>query len=179
MQLRLRSLLTNEYDQVGNLRTQTDANGRMTTFEYDQLGRRTKRILPGFGPGGYVLTEVYTYDKNSGNQLANEQTVQDFNGRVTRLVFDALGRLRRKIPDATGFPGAAPVAFTYYPTGERKQMTDASGTIDYQYDITRRLTTFEYDQLGRRTDTGSAHEFARVNQVKIIYKAGGKVWGFE
>ena len=55
------------------------------------------------------------------------------------MVFDSLGRLRRKIPDATAFPGVAPVAFTYFPSGERKQMTDASGTTDYQYDVHRRL----------------------------------------
>jgi len=101
-----------------------------------------------------VIDEVCTYDKNAANQLANEQTVEDFNGRTTRLVFDALGRLRRKIPDATGFPGAAPVAFTYYPSGERKQMTDASGTTDYQYDITRRLSQKKWTDA-----TNSTHSF--------------------
>ena len=35
------------YDEVGNQISQTDALGRVTRFEYDKLGRRTHRILPG------------------------------------------------------------------------------------------------------------------------------------
>ena len=165
------------YDQLGNLRTQTDANGRVTTFEYDQLGRRTKRILPGTP----VIDEVYTYDKNAANQLANEQTVEDFNGRVTRLVFDALGRLRRKIPDATGFPGAAPVAFTYYPAGERKQMTDASGTTDYQYDITRRLSQKKWTDVadGTRSFTVNYTSDRRGNVISAASVHGGTSLGYE
>ncbi|MCI0422357.1 MAG: hypothetical protein L0312_24570, partial [Acidobacteria bacterium] len=34
------------YDEVGNRITQTDANTHTTTYEYDRLGRRTRRLLP-------------------------------------------------------------------------------------------------------------------------------------
>ncbi len=47
------------YDASGNMISQTDANGHTTSFEYDRLGRRTKRTLP------LEMSETPTYDANS------------------------------------------------------------------------------------------------------------------
>jgi len=107
--------------------------------------------------------------------------VEDFNGRTTRLVFDALGRLRRKIPDATGFPGAPPVAFTYYPSGERKQMTDASGTTDYQYDLTRRLQQKKWTDASDATRTFTVNYTSdrRGNVISAASVHGGTSLGYE
>mgnify|MGYP002085240852 CR=1 FL=1 len=47
----LNKVTTYAYDEVGNRISQTDANTppRVTRFEYDELGRETKRILPRYG----------------------------------------------------------------------------------------------------------------------------------
>jgi YD repeat-containing protein len=61
-----------------------------TRFEYDQLGRRVKRILPA---GQF---ETYSYD--SGGNL---QSKTDFNGKTTTLTYDTMRRLLSKTPDAS------------------------------------------------------------------------------
>jgi YD repeat-containing protein len=40
---------TYAYDELGNQTNQVDAAGRITTFQYDALGRRIGRTLPGGG----------------------------------------------------------------------------------------------------------------------------------
>ena len=61
------------YDEANNLIAQTDANNHTTRYEYDSMGRRTKRMLP------LGQTELYAYDL-AGN-LTNKT---DFNGKTAR-----------------------------------------------------------------------------------------------
>ena len=44
------------YDELGHQIPQTDARGNATSYHYDRLGRRTKRILPD------NATETIEYD---------------------------------------------------------------------------------------------------------------------
>jgi YD repeat-containing protein len=62
---------------------QTDAEGRVTRWEYDALGRETARVLP----GGEREEKRY----NAAGELV-EHT--EFRGRVTRYAYDAAGRLQ-------------------------------------------------------------------------------------
>ena len=149
------------YDEVGNLTHQTDANGHVTTVDYDELGRRIKRTLPQRKPGDIPMFETFTYDENAAGQLANEQTHTDFNGRQTRMVFDPLHRLRRKIPDPAF--AAAPVVFNYWPGGQRKTVVDASGTISYLLGAQNRVQS--------KTTTYGALNYA----LDYTYDANGNV----
>jgi len=49
----------------------------------------------------------------------------------TKYGYDDAGRLLSKTPDASF--NAQPVTFTYYPNGQRKTMTDATGTTSYVF----------------------------------------------
>ena len=105
-------------------------------------------------------TETRTYDNNG-----NLQTVTHFSGAVTTYTYDQLNRLLSR-STANGVPSDAPVSYTYWPTGTRKTMTDASGTTSYFYDSMNRLTqkqtpegtlTYAYDAAGNLQSMTSNH----------------------
>ncbi len=96
------------YDAAGNLLTETDPLGNVTTYLYDSLDRVTRETgadPDGAGPLAAPQTN-YTYD-SADNLL----TVSDPLSRVTSHEYDNLGR-RTKVtqpdPDGAG-PLAAPV----------------------------------------------------------------------
>jgi len=60
------------YDEADNRLSETDAEGNTTRFEYDNMGRRTKRILP----AGQEETYVY----NAWGELIAKT---DFNGKCS------------------------------------------------------------------------------------------------
>ena len=137
-----------EYDDLGNLTAQIDANHHTTAFEYDALGRRTKRTLPGNvrrpSDGAFIAGEelwIYDYGSPAQGTKVNQIRKRDFNGRYTLVTSDIMGRVTERRPDgreswATPLPagGDVPVAFTYAASGQRATMTDASGQTRYAYD---------------------------------------------
>ncbi len=65
------------------------------------------------------------------------ETDTDFNGKTTTFQYDLLNRLLSKTPDPT--LNQSTISFTYYPTGTRQTMLDATGTTNYTYDNRDRL----------------------------------------
>jgi RHS repeat-associated protein len=143
------------YDNNGNLWTRTDANGHTATLTYDAMNRMSTRTLPG---GGGVQTFHY---KVTGTVA----DVTDFNGKKTTFDYDNMDRLTTRTPDVSF--GELPVTYTYWPSGQRKTMTDASGTTQYAYDHQNRLVskvtpsagtlTYTYDTGGNRLTVSSSN----------------------
>ena len=168
---------------MGNRIAQTDANGHVTSFSYDQRGRRTSRKLP------LGMTELYGYDA-AGNQLSK----QDFNGHTTTYQYDTMNRLTKKIADTffvQSAIGAAQVAFTYTATGRRLSMTDDSGVSSYTYDTRDRLLTkttpfgtltYTYDAAGnilslKSSNAGGAsmaYTYDALDRLDSVTSASGK-----
>jgi RHS repeat-associated protein len=132
------------YDDDGNLASVTDANNHTTSYDYDLLNRKTKRTLP------LGMFETYVY-----NLFGEATSHTDFRGKSTTMTYDAAGRLLTKVPDPT--LAEPTVTLTYYPTGTRASMSDASGVTTYTYDTRNRpLTkaslagtlTYTYDPAG-------------------------------
>ena len=92
--------------------TRTD---HTTSFEYDRLGRETKRILPG---GAF---ETKTYDA-----AGSLRTRTDFKGRTTTYGYDVNNRA--DVADVRRCRTQVPVSFTYTPTGRRKTATVGMST---------------------------------------------------
>src|SRR5262249_8832577 len=103
---------------------------------------------------------------------------KDFNGKTTTYAYDSMNRLLSKTPDPSfssiGATFAAPITFTYTPTGRRASMTDPSGTTIYSYDSRDRLTgkatpegtlSYSYDSAGNLLSTQSSN----ANGVNITY----------
>ncbi len=115
------------YDAEGRRLTSKDRAGRVTSFEYDELGRLTKTTYP-----DHTFTST-TYDA-SGQVL----TTTDARGNVTTYFYDAAGhrtRIKNGLNEET--------TFTYDANGNQLTMTDSL----------LHTTTFEYDDNNRRTTT--------------------------
>ena len=141
------NLTTNHYDLAGDLTSVTrpdqttlsytynldqqqtsfqNAAGNTTSYIYDPLGRVTAVIDP-LGRG----TDS-TYDGDD-----NLVTVTSPDGLVTTNTYDPASRLTAiSYSDGTTHG----VSYLYYPAGERKSMTDATGTTGYTYDNDGRLS---------------------------------------
>lgn len=126
-----------EYDDLGRLRKQTDAMLHYTTFEYDELDRRTRRTLP-----DQASYQEWDYDHTSpvDGIKVNKVRYRDFAGQFIVSSYDIAGRLLSRLPE--GRTGGA--TFTYTPTGQRATMTDnVGGGAD------ERLTRYVYDEFDR------------------------------
>ncbi|MBN1873331.1 MAG: RHS repeat protein, partial [Anaerolineae bacterium] len=133
-----------EYDAIGQIVREIDANGNANRFVYDPLGRLVKVI----DALGYATT--YSYDP-VGNML----TEADANGHVTTYTYDPLNRLVTETN-----PLNAIWTYTYDPEGNLIQTVDANGqTIRYAFDAVDQMiaihypvasqdVTFEYDPNG-------------------------------
>lgn len=153
---------TFSYDAVGNRLSHTDFNGRTTAYAYDELNRE---VLRTYGDGSSVST-AYT----ASGLVA---TVSDAAG-VTHHEYDLMDRLVRLTDpakqvitygyDARGnrvtlSSGSHSISFSYNPLNQLESVTDANGTVRYQYDPVGNLTlirypnglatTQQYDRLNR------------------------------
>src|SRR5271157_133819 len=162
------------YDNNGNPWIRTDANSHTTTLTYDTMNRLKTRTIPGGGA-------VQTFDYNLTGTIAD---VIDFNGNKTTFTYDPLmDRLMTRTPAAVF--NEQPVTYTYYPNGQRWQMTDASGTTTYTYDNQNRLTkkvtpegtlSYTYDQAGNRLTvlssntkgTSAVYTYDNLNRLQTV-----------
>ena len=154
------------YDAAGQVITTTDARGNVTTYFYDDAGRRTKVR------NALTQETTFTYDGN-GNQLSMADALShttsyeyDFNNRRTKTIYadstfdsvgyDAVGRSVSKTDQA-----GKTTQFTYDSVGRLTKVKDALNqetTYGYneigqqisQTDANNHTTRFEYDQLGHR-----------------------------
>ena len=131
------------YDPASNLLSITDANNHVTSFQYDSLNHKVLRALP------LGMTERFAY-----NEVGNVDAKTDFNGKTTTYGYDTLNRLLQKTPDPS--LSEPSIVFTYFPTGTRQTMADASGTTSYTYDNRDRLKTKATPE-GTLTYTHDAH----------------------
>ncbi|MGI5518426.1 LamG-like jellyroll fold domain-containing protein [Streptomyces sp. CA-106131] len=165
-----------QYNTGGQITTETDALGNVTSYTYDQLGDQVDETLPG------ARTTHSTYDTN-GDLLS----VTDPTGAVTQSTYDYLGNQltsteveRRPSQaaytttnhyDAPGSllsssvsPTGVTTSFTYNAAGEQTKVVDgANNATQYAYDLDGRPTkvtnpdntyaTTTYDTFGNAVGT--------------------------
>jgi YD repeat-containing protein len=114
------------YDKVGNKTSETDKNGNITTFSYDQYDRLLSVIDPGPAAG----EQVFEYD-----EVGNLISENDQNGVFTYFEYDALNRVTK----STNNLGDS-VTYEYDLVGNQTAVTDEKlNKTDYEYNALNRL----------------------------------------
>jgi RHS repeat-associated protein len=174
------------FDAAGNLTKFTDRRGKVATFTYDNLNRRT---FAGFGTvvgsrsTTYESTINYTFD--AGHRVT--KTVDSAYGTST-FTYDGLDRLLSKATPQGS------IGYTYDAASRPATMTVAGQpAVNYAFDADGRLTgitkggasvALTYDDADRRTSmtlpNGLTVEYAydsKSNLAGLTYKNGGTVLG--
>ncbi len=126
------------YDELDNQLTQVDARGNTTSYQYDSMGRQTKRILPD------AAFETMQYD-----DWGNLWKRTDFKGYTTTFLYDPLNRLIEKKADPTHpslIYSHAPdtISYGYDAAGKRVDaLVEKGSTVLYAEDT-------PVDERGRR-----------------------------
>ncbi len=123
----------NEADPAANLKTVTDAEGHLTTFEYNGRYQKTKRIN--------ALLDEFVWQYDPAGNLEKEI---DEEGNETRYVYDKQNRRTlayKALKDASG------VIAREIPIEERQY--DAAGNVRFVVDANGHATESTYDQWNR------------------------------
>ncbi|WP_116211756.1 DUF6531 domain-containing protein [Streptomyces olivoreticuli] len=150
------------YDEAGRLASETDFNGRTLTYGHDAAGELISRTN---GAGetlrftrdllGRAVEQngtVFAYDAsgrllrtaNADAEIVYERDAlgrvlsETVNGRTTSRLYDAAGRLLRRVT-----PSGLASEWTYDATGRAVELRGDAGTL-----------TFAYDAAGRETERG-------------------------
>jgi RHS repeat-associated protein len=116
------------YDAQGRLLSETDANGTVTQYMYDDAGR--------------VLTVVKageTLETNTYNRYGSLTAQTDGNGNTTTWTYNTMGLARSMTLPGDSSIAANTIAYTYNPLGKLTETVNSLGTA----------TSTEYDVMGR------------------------------
>lgn len=156
------------YDGNGNLKTRTDAAGRITRYDYDALNRLVQVTAP---DGGVVVNH---YDAEG-----NLDYVQDPRGLRTTYTYNGFGQVLTQTSPDTGL-----TTYTYDSAGRLATESKANGlVISFGWDVLGRMTSrtsggvtesFTYDEgtygKGRLTRLNDA-----TGQTTYTYNAAGEL----
>ena len=144
-------VITYTYDSNGNIASETDPLGRVTSYVSDFFGRVISTTLPdpdSTGPlVGTVLESVFDAFGNLVTEIDRGNPAVASDDRFTRHEYNTLN-LKTKTtlpdPDGSGTAYVSPVLQWQY---------DSLGNLTTSIDALNRTTLFEYDRLNRRTTT--------------------------
>jgi RHS repeat-associated protein len=171
------------YDEVGNLKTMTDFNGRSITYIYDFQNRLTEKQ---FQDGSNVQ---YGYTLHG---LQDTVTFRDSAGLITSFYdydYDVRDRLVKRTDSIGGTTRS--IEYGYDINSNQTSVTTVSGITAYSYDERNRLDVtrfngniladYDYDAANRLTKTtfGNGTEEARVydnlNRLKELTSKQGAI----
>ncbi len=157
----------------------TDANGNVTSYLYDQLGRSVKEADP--------LGNSTAYDYDARN---NPVSKTDANGNTINYSYDANGRLLKK-----SYPDGTEETFTYDAKGNlltaaNKNIAytftyDAAGRMLSSTDSNGKVISYEYDLLGNKTRMISpegkslTYTYDKANRLTSIINGGTFTFGYD
>ena len=157
---------TSVYYANGQLKSQTDALGNTTKYEYNYLNKLTKTIVPFDERNAETVNE---YDKN-GNVIKVIQNIDDGKKSITQNQYNAMGLLEKvTLSDGTLNGGKNITKYFYNNAGiQTKMYTGMSSESDTSY-----LTTnYEYDSWLRAVRTTDSTGY---NSGTITYDLNGNV----
>ncbi|MFY0640988.1 MAG: hypothetical protein JXR16_08080 [Bermanella sp.] len=144
------------YDNRDRLKTETQANGAVLTYDYDANGNRIQVKTTRTTGGEHTTTVDYGYDAlnrlttvtdNSGtttytyDKVGNQKTVTYTNGIVTEYIYNDVNQLENLITKNANGDVLSSYTYELDNTGRRESITEEGGRYtDYTYDNLYRLT---------------------------------------
>ncbi|WP_322026153.1 LysM peptidoglycan-binding domain-containing protein [Burkholderia sp. BCC1977] len=166
---------TTRYDELGQIIALTDGRGNTTSYRYDLSGNLVETIAP-------AGTTQQKYDAE-GHLIE----VTDALGILSRLSYDAAGRVLTRTVDANGL--RLVTTYTYDAKGQVIRVTDPSGTVTQtSYDRNGQAisvvqdpgglnltTTFTFDGLGNVLTVAEGAGSATSRVTQHVYDQGGRL----
>jgi RHS repeat-associated protein len=138
----------------------TDSLGRATDFTFDADGNQLTKQDPGGNCAAMPKVGCTTYGYDAVNQLTSTVYSDGTTPNVTSVVYDGDGH-RTSMTDGSGAS-----TWAYDSLGRlRSSTTPTGGTISYDYDLRKQLTTIVYPN-GAGTVTRGYDDAGRVNTVQ-------------
>jgi RHS repeat-associated protein len=176
----------NHYDGNGNKESQTDAEDRVTRFEYDAANRLAARV-EGFGTADGATT-TFAYDKNGNQTIERDQRAADLGDPFSvERGYDVLNRLET-VTDGE----LHTTTYGYDEEGNRTLVRPPKGNeTTYAYDELGKLvrvtqpgglaTVYGYDESRNRTSQKDANShtvgmtYDKLNRLARMEQPGGLV----
>lgn len=151
------------YNELGQLVTQTDNRGCVTTLTYDKLSRIRTKAYTGPGTCGTTPGVTYTYDVGTNN--VGHRTRMDDGSGWTQWAYDTRGRLQSETRYVNLLNQSFVTQYEYNPMDQVKRILMPNGEwVAYTYEqgtlnaVTSQetgygtyLTSMSYDVAGRLT----------------------------
>jgi len=150
------------YDNLGNLRTSTDAAGNITTTVHNDIGQKKLLHLP----DSRSNAGTWTYEYNHFGELKKQTNP---NGHTSEMTYDAAGRMRSRIDRINGSSIEASATWIY------DSSPNGLGKIDSVSDAySGYAQTTLYDSLGRNDEVVTNFD-GGVYFEKTTYDEFGRV----
>ena len=165
---RLNGISVYEYDETGNVVSETDPLGFTKTYTFDANGNTLSKTDP--------LGNVTTYTYNAGDLLLSEKNPL---GNTTSYTYNQFGQVLTQTDPMGGI-----ITSTYDGDGNRLTITDEEGNFkSFTYDgagnlLTEKdplghVTSYSYDAFGNQTGTKNALGFI----TSFTYDDNGRMTG--
>jgi large repetitive protein len=133
------------YDHLGDITSTKNADGLLTSYAYDQLGRvLTKTQVSDTYPNGLVTSYVYDWENRAVTETdarVTDQVTGAVHTAQTTTAYDPDGNVSSQtVADTTGGDASRTVSYVYTSNGQVKSETDAAGA----------LTSYTYDAYGNK-----------------------------
>jgi len=161
------------YDSYDRIRTKTDSEGRVLTYDYDALDRVTKITYPD------TSHDDYDWNFQSGTYVGTAsldiRKVTNRLGRVTTFDYDANRRVT-SVTETIDSTHTRTTSYAYWENGVLKSITDANGGVTrFDIDLQGRRTvkTYAYGTAGAKSET-TAYE-TTTSRIKTLTDALSQV----
>jgi RHS repeat-associated protein len=169
------------HDQSGKVKTRLDAEGGLTTYDYDANGNQTK-VVNALGQTTLMIYDAKNQlletilDDNTPNDLTDnprlkneydlvgdKTAIVDQKGRKTNYSYDALKRPTGMVlPDGTPLDNSdnTQVGVTYNTLGWMTKLVKDGITTEFEYDKAGRITKTWVTQNGQRLESSTVYDKA-------------------
>jgi YD repeat-containing protein len=166
------------YDSFDRVRTKTDSEGYVLTYDYDALDHVTRITYPDTTHDDYDWT--FQSGANAGLPSLSMWKATDRLGRITTYAYDANGRYTSVTTQTSAVPLVTrTTTYSYYENGSLKDQTDANANVThYAIDLQSRpiTKTYAFGTAAAKTET-TAYE-TTISRTKSLTDALNQVKTF-